>query len=316
MYSNLKTWHALLVLSILSVVFLLYWSFARTPAPRGDVINSLTAFVGEKLEASGVTAVPGTDGVLMVDNRRNGQVFWMGLDQNGKQVGAIKAIDLGVTIEDAEGVTTDGTYFYVVSSQSRSKAIATTGLVRFKFDTRSQTAVSVEAISGLKKFLVENVAELRAEGDRKSKDGGLNIEGLAWDPRQGRLLLGLRSPVVEGNALVVPLKLRDSGGAFSIENLIVDGSKAIRLPLAGIGIRSIEHDARANVFRIISGAAEDQNQTDFGLWEWNGDQPQRVLRKTNTFEKTLKPEGVARATVGNRNFIIVVFDAGGYTTLD
>lgn len=311
-----KTRYLVVFVAVVSLVFLLYWSFAKTRGQRAGVISNLTAFEGEQLEASGVTAVAGTDGVLIVDNGRNGQVFWMALDQNGKQAGAIKSVALGVGIEDAEGITTDGTYFYVVSSQSRPKAIAGTGLVRFKFDPRTQTAIAMEAISGLKQFLVENVPELRTEGDRKSKDGGLNIEGLAWDPRQSRLLLGLRSPVVEGNALVVPLKLREPRGLFSKENLTVDGSKAIRLPLGGVGIRSIEYDNVGRVFKIISGAGEDQAQTDFGLWEWNGDQSQRVLRETNKFEKTLKPEGVARATVGNRNFIIVVFDAGGYTKVE
>ena len=99
----------------------------------------MTAFVGGPFEASGVAAVAGTDGVLFVDNGKKGQVFWMALDQNGKQLGAIKTIELGVDIEDIEGITTDGTYFYVVSSQSRPKAIASAGLVRFKFDSRSQS---------------------------------------------------------------------------------------------------------------------------------------------------------------------------------
>jgi hypothetical protein len=125
--------------------------------------------------------------------------------------------------------------------------------------------------------------------------------------------VGLRSPIVDGRALVVPLKLRDSRGAFSTDNLQVEGSKAIRLSIGGIGIRGIEYDARANVFRVISGAAEDQQLTDFGLWEWNGnDQPQQ----TNKFDKSLKPEGVARVTSGKRDFTMVVFDAGGYTTID
>jgi uncharacterized protein DUF3616 len=314
-FSHLKTWH--LLLPVLCLVFLLYLSLARTPTHQGGgVIKRMTAFVGGTFEASGVTGVPGMDGVLFVDNGRPGQVFWMGLDQNGTQAGAIKAVSLGIGIEDIEGITTDGTYFYVVSSQSRPKAIALTGLVRFKFEARSQSVEEVASIGGLKKFLVENVAELRGVADRKSKDGGLNIEGLAWDPRQGRLLLGLRSPVVDGQALLVPLKLRDPRGAFSIDNLQVEGSKAIRLSLGGIGIRGIEYDARANVFKIISGATEEQQQTDFGLWEWNGDEKQRVLREINKFDKTLKPEGVARATSGKRDFLIVVFDAGGYAIIE
>lgn len=276
----------------------------------------MTAFVGGKFDASGVANVPGTDGVLFVDNGRPGQIFWMSLDQNGKQVGAITAVELGVDIEDIEGITTDGTYFYVVSSQSRPKAIAGLGLVRFKFDAGRQRVDGVESIAGLKGFLTENVAELRAVGGTTGKDGGLNIEGLAWDPKQGRLLLGLRSPVVDGHALLVPLKLRDRQGPFSIDNLEVEGSKAIRLSLAGVGVRAIEYDGRAKIFKIISGAAEDQKQTDFVLWDWNGDEQRPVLRQTERFEQSLKPEGVARVTAGNRDFILIVFDASGYTVID
>jgi hypothetical protein len=82
----------------------------------------------------------------------------MSLDQNGRQAGEIKAIGLGVDIEDIEGITTDGTHFYVASSQSRPKAIAKAGLVRFRFDARNQSIEGAESISGLKDFLVENVA--------------------------------------------------------------------------------------------------------------------------------------------------------------
>lgn len=135
----------------------------------------------------------------------------MSLDPNGRQVGAIKAVGLGVGIQDLEGVTTDGTYFYVVSSQSKPKAIAGEGLVRFKFDARSQSVEAVESISG---------------------------------------------------------------------------------------------------------AAENQDQTDFGLWEWNGDEQQPALRETNRFDPKLKPEGVARVTVGSRDFTLIVFDASGYTAAE
>jgi hypothetical protein len=275
----------------------------------------MTAFVGGEFDASGVVSVAGTDGVLFVDNQLKGQVLWMRLDQNGKQVGAINTVELGVDIGDLEGITTDGTYFYVVSSQSKSKAKDKEGLVRFKFDAQSQRITAVESISGLGRFLLDNVDELREEGGKKGKKGGLNIEGLAWDPQRGRLLLGLRSPIVDEQSLLVPLRLRDARGPFSVKNLEVEGSKAIRLSLGGIGIRSIEYDGRSKVFRIISGAAEDQDQMDFGLWEWNGDETKPVLRETNKFDKSLKPEGVARVTAGGRDFIIVVFDASGYTVM-
>lgn len=314
MVSRHKIQYSLLLPFLFCLMFL---SCKRGPAPPGGkVVEHMTAFEGGKFDASGVTDVPGADGVLFVDNGREGQVFWMKLDGNGKQVGAIKPIDLGVSIEDIEGITTDGTHFYVVSSQSRPKAIEKEGLVRFKFDARTQKAEAVESLGGLKNFLVENVAELRSEGEKMGKDGGLNIEGLAWDARRNRLLLGLRSPVVNGDALLVPLKLRNPRGTFSIENLEVEGSKAIRLPLRGAGIRGIEYDGRAKVFRVISGATEDQGQTDFGLWEWNGDETQPAVTETKRFDDDLKPEGVARVTAGGRDFLFIVCDASGYTIMN
>ena len=314
MYLSLK--HLKTLLPLLGVLLLNLSCRTTTNLFDEETPKGMTAFVGGKFDASGVADVPGTDGILFVDNGREGQVFWMRLDPKGKQVGSINGLNLGVNIEDLEGITTDGTSFYVVSSQSRPKAIATEGLVRFKFDNRSNSIKGAESISGLKKFLVDNVAELREGGERNGKDGGLNIEGLAWDPRRGRLLLGLRSQIVDGQALVVPLRLRDQRGAFSIANLEVENSKAIRLSLGGVGIRGIEYDAQAKVFRIISGAAENQDQTDFVLWEWNGDEQQPKIRETKRFDKDLKPEGVARATAGSHNFLIIVFDASGYTILE
>ena len=46
-----------------------------------------TSFVGGTFEASGVASVPGTDSVLFVDDGRPGDVFWMRLDEAGKQAG-------------------------------------------------------------------------------------------------------------------------------------------------------------------------------------------------------------------------------------
>ena len=301
---------------LLGILFLNSSCSSKSSRSDQGVPKGLTPFVGGKFDASGVAQVSGTDEILFVDNGREGQVFRMKLDQKGKQVGSINSLNLGVNIEDLEGITTDGTRFYVVSSHSTPKAIVTEGLVRFKFDHRGNSIKDAESISGLKAFLVENVAELRDWADRNGKDGGLNIEGVAWDPRRGRLLLGLRSPIVDGQALVVPLRLRDQGAAFSIDNMEVENSKAIRLPLGGVGIRSIEYDARAKVFRIISGAAENQDPTDFALWEWNGDEQQLMIRETRRFEKSLKPEGVTRATAGGHDFLIIVFDASGYTILE
>lgn len=317
MFSRFGYWHLILAAALGAGAALFYFSRASTQTPAGGAaLPGMTPFAGGPFEASGVAAVDGADGVLFVDNGKPGQVFWMRLGPEGRQAGEVRAVQLGADIEDIEGITTDGTHFYVVSSQSRPKAIAKAGLVRFRFDARGEKAEAAESIGGLKDFLLGNVAELRGEGEKKGKEGGLNIEGLAWDPRRGRLLLGLRSPLADGNALLVPLKLRDPRGAFTAANLEVEGGRAIRLPLGGLGIRGFEYDQKAGVFRIISGATEEQKLTDFGLWEWDGDEKQPAPRETRKFDRRLKPEGVARARAGGRALMIVVFDAGGYAVMD
>jgi CheY-like chemotaxis protein len=134
--------------------------------------------------------------------------------------------------------------------------------------------------------------------------------------RGGRLLLGLRSPVVDGHALVVPVRLRDPRGAFSADNLEVEGTKAIRLPLGGSGIRSIEYDDRTRAFRLITGAGPNSEKMDFKLWEWDGDGARPALRELGTYDRRLKPEGVTRASSGGRDFTFIVFDTSGYASAE
>ncbi|HEV2762541.1 MAG TPA: DUF3616 domain-containing protein [Pyrinomonadaceae bacterium] len=285
----------------------------------GDAASAgaaMTPFSGGPFEASGVAHVPGTDGVLFVDDGRPEEVFWMRVGPNGSQASAVKSVRLGASVIDLEGMTFDGTHFYVVGSQSKSKGGDLSGLVRFRFDAAGQRVEGTEAVNGLKPFLAANVAELRGMEKRKYSDGGINIEGIAWDPRGGRLLLGLRSPVVDGQALVVPLRLRDPRGAFTAANLEVEGGRAIRLPFGGAGIRSIEHDARTNSFRVITGAGPNAERLDFKLWEWDGSAERPSLRELSTFDRSLKPEGVTRVSTDAREFGFIVFDTSGYAAAE
>ncbi|HEV2802581.1 MAG TPA: DUF3616 domain-containing protein [Pyrinomonadaceae bacterium] len=290
-------------------------NFITTTEKDGGVKRP-AAFDGGTFEASGVAHVPGTEGVLFVDDGRPDEVFWMRLGGERSQAGEIKAVKLGASVIDLEGMTTDGTHFYVVGSQSKPEGGDLAGLVRFRFDVQGQRVEGAEAISGLKRFLSENVAELRGMDNRKYKDGGINVEGIAWDARGGRFLLGLRSPVVDGHALVVPLRLRDPRGAFSYNNLEVEGAKAIRLPLGGVGIRSIEYDERVKAFRIFSGAAANSEKANFKLWEWDGDVARPVLREVGEFDRRLKPEGITRVASGGQDFTFIVFDTSGYAAMN
>jgi hypothetical protein len=276
----------------------------------------ITIFSGGSFEASGVAHVPGTNSVLFVDDDRPSEVFWMRLGDDRKQSGEIKSIPIATSIIDLEGITFDGEYFYVVGSQSKARGADLAGLARFTFDAANQRAVGTQAVSGLKKFLADNVAELRGMESTTYDNGGINVEGIAWDPRNKRLLLGLRSPVVGDQALVVPLKLRDTKAALSFDNLEVEGRKAIRLPLGGAGIRSIEWDESRKTFSLITGAGPDAEKMDFKTWEWSGDDAAPTLRELKRFDRRLKPEGITRVSNGGRDYIFVVFDTSGYAAME
>jgi hypothetical protein len=257
---------------------------------------------GGRFEASGLASVPGSQGVLFVDDGQDKQAYWMELDDKGKQVGTAIPVPLGAGVVDPEGITASATHYYIVGSQSK-KGAEGDGLVRFAFAEANRKVSGVERITGLKALLTARVAELKA-------GGALNIEGLAWDPSGKRLLLGLRTPVVNGQALVIPLGLKDPSGAFTAENLRID--ETIRLPLGGAGIRSIEYDDTAKAFQLIA-AAETDNA--FRLVEWNG-QAGAAVREIASFPKTLKPEGVARVSLGGKSLRVVVFDTGRVSVLD
>lgn len=268
-------------------------------------------FDGGPFESSGVVSVPGTDGVLFVDDGRAREIYWMQLDGSGRQTGAIKSVPLGIEIDDPEDITTDGKYFYLVGSNTR-EAENRFGLARFTFDS-STNQVTASPIPNLRTLLLERVQELKEAGTKKAKDDGLNIEGIAWDPASHRLLLGLRSPLSTNLALIVPIGVRDPAAPFTVENLSFNDSPPIKLPLDGLGIRSIQYDWKSKTYLIIGGATEMQGKGEFSLWRWDGrDKVTRVAM----LDPEMKPEGVTRVRVGDADFVLVVGDSNRYIRVD
>ncbi len=308
---------------ILTVGALLFFAACGSSKKDGDGDGSKskrkkgigTPFEGGTFEASGVVTVPGTDGILFIDDSKMDRVFWTRLDESGKQAGEITPIPLGVEVEDPEGITSDGSFYYIVGSQSRPKS-EQNALVRFTFDPKTMTA-RAETVKNFRDYLIANVPQLKGEGEKKGTEGGLNIEGIAWHPARQQLLLGLRSPIVNGVALVIPVKPPAAGQAFTAENLSIIEPRAINIPLDGLGIRDIQYDPTRNSFLIISGAPETISKTDFKLWEWDGNggsaPSEKMLLDEDVFEK---PEGVSHIKVGGRDMIFIVGDGSIYYTLD
>lgn len=275
-----------------------------------------TGFLKGRLESSGIAYVLGSNGALVASDNLGGEVQWMEFDASGKQVGKVKNIPLGVPFADPESITYGNSYYYVISSQSSPSDQAQHALTRFAFDTETKTIHGhAEVIPDLRAFLLQNVSEIAASGAPAGSDGGLNIEGIAWDRNNERLLLGLRSPLLGNQAVLVPLKLRDPRAPFNVDNLKVDTPHAIILSLDGQGIRDITYDTRLNKFLIISGAPENAEKTEFGLWTWSGQADAKPV-KVMTLDAQMKPEGITSISGNGQNFVFVVGDVGSYLKLD
>lgn len=275
-----------------------------------------TGFFGGAIEASGAAHPPGATGVVIAADNHPGEILFMQLDEEGKQVDSLQTIPLGVSFTDPEAVTYGASFFYLVTSQSNPNDGQKNAIVRFDINPETRALRGQpEIITDLRSFLLKSVPAIATEGAKPGLEGGLNIEGIAWDPNNERLLLGLRSPQIGGQAVLIPIKLRDLRGPFKIENLKIDDIKVIFLSLGGQGVRDITYDSHLKNFLIISGAPETEERTDFGLWEWNG-QPDSKPAKLMTLEGDKKPEGVTSVTINGRSYAFVVGDAGSYLRLD
>lgn len=329
---------ATLLGSILTVVVAVYgvrMSFQQSPNQGGgggsssgngnmklSEPGSFLPLSGGKFEASGAVWIPDTNLALLVDDGKPGQILLFTLDEAGRQAGAITTLNLGAQVLDPEAITYDGTaWFYVVSSHTDPNLSAQYGLLRFAFDRDSRTVRGTpEVVADLRGHLLELLPELRAEGEKPGAKGGLNIEGLTWDPINGRLLVGLRSPLMGGRAVIVPLRLKDPLAPLTRENLVLDNQRTIQFNLGGQGIRDLDYNPQLKSFLIISGATEVSEKTDFGLWEWNGDADQSKAeaqpRREALLDERAKPEGITNVTINGKNFLLIVGDDSKYLKLD
>ncbi len=128
-------------------------------------------------------------------------------------------------------------------------------------------------------------------------EGGLNIEGLG-ETATGQLLLGFRSPVPEGRALILPIE----NPAAMIER----GERAvfgapIRLDLGGRGVRAMERDGAR---QYIVGGGTGARMLAAELYVWDGGGAARPMAGVRFGD--LNPE--ALALIGRR--LLVVSDDG------
>jgi hypothetical protein len=293
---------------------------SMTIAAEGVWVDFNTGILGERLEVSGAATRPGAAGMLLVTDRGSTDLIWMPIDGTGAQSGPLTPLPVRLSTPDEfvdpEAITYGNSFFYLLTSQSDPVDRRQHHLMRFDFDAVTrEVRGSAESIGNLRDLLLKNIPELSATGAIPGSLGGLNAEGLAWDPGNERLLIGLRSPLIGNQAVLVPLQMADPRGGFTPENLKFAEPRLIILPLDGQGIRDITYDPQIRNFLILSGPPENRPADNFNLWEWNGrndGRPRRLL----TLDGQQKPEGIASLSVDGHNYLFITGDAGSYVRLN
>jgi hypothetical protein len=130
--------------------------------------------------------------------------------------------------------------------------------------------------------------------------GGFNIEGLAGTP-EGTLLIGFRSPIPEGRALLAPLLN---------PNEVIHGASPqfadpILLDLGGLGLRGIASAAQG--YYLLAGP--DDGGAQSRLYFWAGGAATPLASHTVQFPK-INPEGICFLDVGGSTNALIVSDDG------
>lgn len=293
---------------------------------------------GQPFNVSGI--VPIGDGrFLMCDNNLNTGLVEMQLGPDGAKQGALTVRPLAGlppdSIDDMEGMTIaeeNGKQFLFATTSLYNDVSKKTGGVKdrpaglLRIAVATDGTLAAETVAGFREWVLANNAELAAAAGKLPDEGGLNVEGLAWDARRHALLLGVRTPVHEGKPIVVPIRVKDLAGPWNTSNL--EMLSPIYLTLSGgaheQGIRGMEWDPSRSAFLVIVGNSTSGpagSKAPFEAYVWDGGDsgamtklPGLGFREKNKDAgiEQMKPEGVTYATIGGRGAYVFTDDVGGY----
>ena len=281
---------------------------------------------GDEFNASGI--VPLAEGrFLFCDNNSGQALYELSVNAQGQQAAPILSRPLqGLGLDapdDLEAMTyaDEGgrRFIFATSSLYLKKAkknkpdkLTPSGLLRIT--PQADGSLRAENMPGFREWLLQQVPELAPAAQLEPDDGGLNIEGLAWDPQRRALLLGVRTPAPGGQPLVIPVQVKELAGTWATSNLTV--STPIRLALPATygesGIRSLEYIPERKAFLLIAGKSISDSDAPFALYEWDGQTASGVKRLSLAFARKIKPEGLTSGTVGGKPVLLIVDDGGGF----
>lgn len=283
----------------------------NTPAPQFQPLTGI-------YEPSAVQQLP--DGrLLVVEDEQDHPLSLVTLAADGAvhsqalTAGLLQLFSDFWSLNDLEGLALDSAgWVYGITSHARDTDGDTKKsrekLVRFRVD--GQRVVSPQVVSGLKPALTAQHPVLAAAAKvRDAKGGGgLNIEALEISPDQQRLLVGLRSPLRDGRALIATIE--NPAAMFDADAPPQIAPQLTELDLGGQGIRGLAHVPAMGAYLVVAGPA-GRETTAFALWRWSGQPGAPAQRVTVPGLAGLeRAEGVCPAVLHGQARIVIVSDDG------
>ena len=298
-----------------------------------------------EFDLPGKPAKPGGDmpevDIEGLDWDEAGGYLWVIGSHSMKRNAASFVSKKGFRIEDEENlkrlgkVTADGNRYLLGRLPMRTDARGKSGMVphqkqskahfRARLDCTQRSSDLLKALRGdplLEPFLSK-------KRPLPGKDNGLDFEGLAWDGKGGRLIVGLRGPVLRGMAILLEIQVEeDFRGVGKVGRLELThdehSASSYRrhfLDLDGLGVRDLCF--RGDDLLVLAGPTMPidwpvtiyswkgaRHQMDGGErfgWQEDGS-VQRLIREElpETERKRDRPEAI---TLWKDNKILVVCDA-------
>jgi hypothetical protein len=283
---------------------------------------------GAPFNASGVVQVSPRRFVF-VDNHDSAAVFEFAIDAKDVEVKWVQRRRLvGLAdgqLGDPEGLTrvdVDGETLIIATS---SLCVAGTdragqqqindGLARVRYT--SDGDLHAEAMPGFRSWLLSHEPSLAESGELEPDAGGLNIEGLAWDPRANALLFGLRGPASPGQIALIQVPVDIGSAQWTTAALDAPSVLLAEVPqsTSAQGIRDICHDEHTGDFLILLGRSFSRGDEPFQLCAWSGTSDD-VSPIDVKFHRSMKPEGITTFARNGKRKILVVDDRGGYAVVN
>ena len=225
--------------------------------------------------------------ILVVEDEASRAVSVLTIADDATLVGN-KATDLrlmrslGGQLDDLEGLSIDGNGFiYAITSHSRKKdkerVPTREQLLRFRIE--GNQVIDISRYTSLaddlqnSKTLKDAIEGLTGEPFEFSE---LNIEGINYYRQADQLMIGLRSPKVKGDSMIIVIE--NPAELFAGDAPPQFGSP-ILLDLKGGGIRALSYDPVLDSFLIVNEIEDSEGDRISQLWAWSGnvdDEPEML----------------------------------------